>query len=319
MAGHMNAAPAPAPAVTTIQARGLRKCYGDHVAVAGLDLDIAEGEFFGLLGRNGSGKTTTLHMLSTLIRPTSGTASVAGEDILARPVAVRARIGLVFQESALDRSLSVEENLQFAGALYDLPPALVRRRTDELLKLFDLGSKRRVAVGALSGGMRRALDIARGVLHRPRVLFLDEPTIGLDVINRRAIWRFLARLRQEQGVTVVLTTHYLEEAVDCDRVVFMSHGKIIGSGKPVELIRSLATSILEITADDAASIIARLKPILGDCIQDADHVQFRVRDGTATLADWQRQLPPVHALALREPDLNDVYVWMNHGAGGTPA
>ncbi|HTT08607.1 MAG TPA: ABC transporter ATP-binding protein [Gammaproteobacteria bacterium] len=309
----MNTAAPKAPA---IQTRNLRKCYGGQVAVAGLDLEIAEGEFFGLLGRNGSGKTTTLHMLSTLIRPSNGTAIVAGRDILARPVAVRARIGLVFQESALDRSLSVEENLQFAGAMYDLPPDLVRQRMDELLKLFDLGPKRRVLVAALSGGMRRALDIARGVLHRPRVLFLDEPTIGLDVINRRAIWRFLARLRQEQGVTVVLTTHYLEEAVDCDRVVFMSHGEIIGSGKPAELTQSLATSILEITADEPEPIIAHLQPLLGDFIQDGNHLQFRVRDGMTALADWQRQLPaPVRALALRQPDLNDVYVWMNRSAG----
>jgi ABC-2 type transport system ATP-binding protein len=307
---------APPPKTPAIHASKLRKSYGDHVAVAGLDLDVAEGEFFGLLGRNGSGKTTTLHMLSTLIRPSGGTASVAGQDIYAHPVAVRARIGLVFQESALDRSLSVEENLQFAGAMYDLPPALVRQRTDELLNLFDLGAKRRVPVAALSGGMRRALDIARGVLHRPRVLFLDEPTIGLDVINRRAIWRFLDRLRREQGVTVVLTTHYLEEAVDCDRVVFMSLGQIIGSGKPAELIQSLATSILEITADEPEPIIAHLKPLLGGCIKDGAHIQFRVRDNAAALADWQRQLPaPVRSLALRQPDLNDVYVWMNHGAG----
>lgn len=299
---------------TAIAASGLRKFYGEHEAVAGLDLDIRSGEFFGLLGRNGSGKTTTLHMLSTLVHPSSGEARVCGHDIRRSPVAVRKLIGLVFQDSALDRTLSVEENLHFAGALYSMPPQLVESRMGELLGLFDLDTKRKATVGSLSGGMRRALDIARGVLHRPRVLFLDEPTIGLDVINRRAIWRFMEQLRKHEGITVVLTTHYLEEAADCDRVVFMRKGQVIGAGTPPALVRELGAYILEIRSDQAAELETRLADRLGPAVREGDLLTFRVGREDFPIAELQQELRhQVRSMALREPDLNDVYVWLNRG------
>ncbi|MGH9888579.1 MAG: ABC transporter ATP-binding protein, partial [bacterium] len=171
----------PAPAtLLAVNASGLVKRYGAVLAVDGLDLEIPTGQFFGLLGPNGSGKTSTIHMLATLIRPSGGRASVNGHDVVREAVKTRASIGLVFQESALDRTLSIAENLRFAGLLYNLPAAVIEERSAGLLELFGLADKRNRPVGSLSGGMRRALDIVRGVIHHPKILFLDEPTIGLD-------------------------------------------------------------------------------------------------------------------------------------------
>jgi ABC-2 type transport system ATP-binding protein len=295
-----------------IECRNMAKHYGEQVAVRDLDLDIAEGTFFGLLGPNGSGKTTTIHMLSTLVRPTSGRIRITGHDVLSDPVRVRREIGLVFQESALDRTLTVEENLFFAGALYGLSRSVIEQRSVELLTLFDLAGKRRTLVGALSGGMRRALDIARGVLHRPRVLFLDEPTIGLDIINRRAIWRFIGRLRQEHGMTVLLTTHYLEEAESCDMVAFLRLGNLIGSGHPGELIAALGAYILEVETDQPERHAALLGAELGQPVIEDERLLFAISDKNFTIGELQARLQSeVRALHLRKPDLNDVYIWHN--------
>ncbi len=306
--------PNEAPQNLAIQAVGLGKSYGALKAVEGLDLAIPQGQFFGLLGRNGSGKTTTLHMLSTLIRPTRGHAYVAGHDVVQAPVEVRRSIGLVFQESALDRMLTAEENLRFAGALYDLPARLVESRSEELLTLFDLGGKRQIRVATLSGGMRRALDIARGVLHRPQILLLDEPTLGLDVINRRAIWQFLTRLRKEEGTTLVLTTHYLEEATGCDQVAFMKDGRIIGQGRPLDLIRWLGAYILEIETEapgQQAALLGNTK--LGPPLIEGHRLLFRIPDEGFPLAELYQELhtEKIRSVQLRHPDLNDVYIWLN--------
>lgn len=295
-----------------VAAQGLTKRYGSALAVDGLDLDIRASEFFGLLGPNGSGKTTTIHMLSTLIRPSAGTARVAGHDVLAAPVAVRRSIGVVFQESALDRNLSVEENLRFAGRLHDLAAADIRRRSDDLLALFGLSAKRRQSVAQLSGGMRRALDIARGVIHYPRILFLDEPTIGLDVPNRRAIWRFIARLRAETGMTVLLTTHYLEEADDCDRVAFIKDGRIVAAGAPRALVDDLAGQILEVEGEELEQLARRLAPKLGPALNDGQRLSFRIRGAAGELAALQTELASAAAaVRLRRPNLNDVFLWVN--------
>jgi ABC-2 type transport system ATP-binding protein len=233
----MNAAQAVS-AAAAIQTQGLTKRYGELTAVDGLDLRIPSGQFFGLLGPNGSGKTTTIHMLATLIRPTSGSAHVAGFDVTRDAVRTRESIGIVFQESALDRSLTVSENLRFAGLLLDMPVKLIEERSQELLNLFGLEEHRNKSVATLSGGMRRALDIVRGVLHHPKVLFLDEPTIGLDLPSRRRIWRFIEKLRASTDMTVLLTTHYLEEADSCDQVSFIRKGRIVESGalEPLSII-----------------------------------------------------------------------------------
>lgn len=298
-----------------VRAAGLVKRYGEIRAVDGLDLDIAPGEFFGLLGPNGSGKTTTVHMLATLIRPSAGTARVAGHDVARDAVRVRRQIGLVFQESALDRTLSVAENLRFAGLLHDLSPRLIAERTRELLALFDLADKQDRPVATLSGGMRRALDIVRGVLHEPRVLFLDEPTIGLDLPSRRHIWRFIGRLRARTGMTVLLTTHYLEEADGCDRVAFIRKGRLVSSGAPRMLVERLGRHVIEIEAEDLDAAAAVLEPRLGEWLRDGDVALFRHADeALAPLAALQAELGDrASAWRVRRPNLNDVFLWLAAG------
>ena len=296
-----------------VRAAGLAKRYGDVLAVDGLDLEIAPGEFFGLLGPNGSGKTTTLHMLATLLRPSAGTAAVAGFDVAREPVAVRAAIGLVFQESALDRTLTVAENLRFSGLLHDLAPRVIEERSRELLELFDLAERRDQPVASLSGGMRRALDIVRGVLHQPRLLLLDEPTIGLDLPNRRRIWRFIERLRARTGMTVLLTTHYLEEADGCDRVVFIRKGRLVEAGAPPDLVARLGRHILEVEGADLDSLVAALEPRLGPALREGEVAHFRCADATP-LVDLQTQIGArASAWRVRRPNLNDVFLWVAAG------
>ncbi len=308
----MNPAPAPALAV---DASGLIKRYGDVVAVDGLDLQIPAGQFFGLLGPNGSGKTSTIHMLATLVRPTGGSARVHGHDVVRDAVKTRAAIGLVFQESALDRTMSIAQNLRFAGLLYNLPVKVIEERSTELLELFGLADKRNRPVGSLSGGMRRALDIVRGVIHYPKILFLDEPTIGLDLPNRRKIWRFIANLRAKTGMTVLLTTHYLEEADSCDRVAFIKRGKLVKSGSPAEMVESLGRYIVEIESPEVQALAQRLAPTLGSCLVEGDVAQFRYADeDVARLAALQSQSGiVVRALRWRHPNLNDVFLWVAEG------
>ena len=309
---------APAISDTTsgaVSATGLVKHYGDIVAVDGLDLEIPPGQFFGLLGPNGSGKTTTIHMLATLVKPNSGTVRIGEVDVARHPVRARRHIGLVFQESALDRTLTVAENLRFAGRLYDLPPHISEQRSKHLLELFDMTDKRNRPVATLSGGMRRALDIVRGVLHEPQVLFLDEPTIGLDLPNRRHIWRFIERLRARTGMTVLLTTHYLEEADPCDRVCFIRKGRLVDEGAPQDLVGRLGRHILEVEADDLDALTTQLQPKLGECLVDGDVAFFRYADeDIATLARLQTEMGgAASAWRVRRPNLNDVFLWISAG------
>jgi ABC-2 type transport system ATP-binding protein len=232
----------PGPA---IEVRGLGKDFGSLRALDALDLDVQEAEFFGFLGPNGAGKTTTVHLLATLLRPTRGSARIAGHDVVREGLAVRRAIGIVFQDTTLDRDLTVCENLRFAARLWDLPRAAAEPRIERLLEQFGLWDRRAVPVRALSGGMRRAVDIARGLLHEPRVLFLDEPTAGLDPRARRSLWDLIHGIRAASGVTVFLTTHYVEEAEPCDRVAVLDHGRLAALGPPAELKRAVRASSLE--------------------------------------------------------------------------
>ncbi len=218
-----------------VWASGLGRDYGDSVAVDAIDLDIREAEFFGFLGPNGAGKTTTIRLLTTLLRPSRGEARVAGRDVVAQPLDVRRAIGVVFQETTLDLDLTAEENLRFCARLYGLSRNETRTRVRETLSLFGLEERRRTRVRAFSGGMRRSLDLARGILHRPAILFLDEPTLGLDPPQRRRVWDHLGRLRREHGTTLFLTTHYLEEADPCDRVAILDRGRVVVQGAPEHL------------------------------------------------------------------------------------
>ena len=304
-----------AAAPAAISAAGLVKRYGATTAVDGLDLQIPAGQFFGLLGPNGSGKTTTIHMLATLVKPTSGHVRIGDIDVAQHPVQARRQIGLVFQESALDRTLTVRENLRFAGRLYNLSPAISEQRSAQLLELFDMADRRDKPVATLSGGMRRALDIVRGVLHEPSVLFLDEPTIGLDLPNRRRIWRFIEHLRARTGMTVLLTTHYLEEASPCDRVCFIRKGKLVDEGQPQSLVAKLGNHILEVEANDLDALKKQLVPQLGECLIDGDIAFFRYgEEDLGMLAQLQTETARVtSAWRVRRPNLNDVFMWLSAG------
>ena len=281
--------------VPAIAAVGLGRDYGAVRAVDAIDLEVRPGEFFGFLGPNGAGKTTTIRMLTTLLQPSRGTAHVAGRDVVGDPLGVRRQIGVVFQETTLDLDLTAEENLRFCTRLYGLSRKESAIRIDEALRLFDLQERRRDRVRSFSGGMRRALDLARGILHRPSILFLDEPTLGLDPTQRRRIWEFLRRLGGESDTTLFLTTHYLEEADPCDRVAIVDRGRIVALGEPATLKRGLRRDSIELTGggsglaarvrelagvephatahglslivDDAASVLPLLLPLTGDGVE----------------------------------------------------
>lgn len=238
---HLEDGPRPGPADfgpgrPAIETQGLGRRYGDVVAVESVSFDVAVGEFFALLGPNGAGKTTTMHMLTTLVRPSQGRATVMGHDVERDAAAVRRVLGMVFQDPALDDRLTARENLEIHAVLYDIPRSERARAIEHALEwasLSDVGARR---VRSFSGGMKRRLELARALMHGPRVLFLDEPTIGLDPQGRRHLWERIAALREE-GMTVLMTTHNLPEAQACDRVGIIDHGKLVAIGAPTELIR----------------------------------------------------------------------------------
>ena len=293
-----------------IKTEGLTKKFGQTLAVNKLDLEIEAGQFYGLLGPNGAGKSTTIHMLTTMTAATSGEAWIAGQQVSADPVAIRRTVGLVFQDSALDRTMSIDENLQFAAAMYNLAPDVANKRIDELLSVFGLQDKRKRKLVSLSGGQRRAVDIARGVLHKPKVLFLDEPTIGLDLPNRRSIWRFVEQLRRDEGMTVFLTTHYLEEAAACDHVDFFQQGQLQRGGKPQQLMQQLAAYILEVNTPNPENVIAQLTPIFGSPIREDEDLSFKISADDVDFHQLQQTLgDSIASMQWRKPNLNDIYLW----------
>lgn len=295
-----------------IRTSSLCKSYGSTQALSDLDLDIPEGQFFGLLGPNGSGKTTAIHILSTLITPTSGVAEVGAHDVRKSGVAVRERIGLVFQEPSLDPTLSVYETLLFAGRLRSLSRRQIDDRSARLLKLFDLQGRAGDRVGTLSGGMRRALDIARSLLHEPRILFLDEPTIGLDLPNRRAIWRHIEQVRRDEGTTVFLTTHYLQEAEACDAVAFLSKGRSVSSGSPKSLIEDFGHYVVEVEGEEIDFAVAALSEVLELGLREESRALFRVRREPFELHAVLGRTPDgVRSIHQRRPTLDDVFLWVN--------
>jgi ABC-2 type transport system ATP-binding protein len=253
-----------------IQASGLRKHYGTLVAVDGIDLSVREGDVFGFLGPNGAGKTTTIRMLTGLARPTAGSASVLGYDVRSEVVKAKKAFGVVPENSNLYDELTALENLVFMGRMYGVPRQQCLRRAEELLALFRLTDKRDTRFGSLSRGMKRALTIAAALVHQPRLLFLDEPTVGLDVLNARQLRAVVGQLNRD-GTTVFLTTHYLEEAdVLCDRIVILNQGRIVASGTPTELKASVGaepacTVRFSLMPEDAA---AELKQ--RECVREVE-------------------------------------------------
>lgn len=230
-----------------IKILNLVKKYGNLTAVDNLTLDISENEVFGLLGSNGAGKTTTIHMLATLLKPTSGTATVNGYDITNQPAKVRASIGIVFQAPSSDDMLTGYENLHLHAMLYSVPRHMRKQRIEEVLELVGLTERKHDQVKTYSGGMRRRLEIARGLLHKPKVMFLDEPTLGLDPASRESMWKYVRRLVEEEKVTIILTTHYMEEAdMLCDRIAIIDKGRIVALDTPAKLKAGLGGDIIRI-------------------------------------------------------------------------
>jgi len=229
-----------------IRAQGLVKKFGDFTAVDNIAFDVAKGEIFAFLGPNGAGKTTTIKMLTTLLRPTSGSVSLDGLDPVTDQTAARKQFGIVFQDPSVDDELTAYENMDFHGVLYSVPRKLRQERIEALLKLFELWDRRKDQVKQFSGGMRRRLEIARSLLHTPKIIFLDEPTLGLDPQTRNQLWNHIQKLNNEEQVTVFLTTHYMEEAERvAHRIAIIDHGKIIAQGTPDELKAQTGTESLE--------------------------------------------------------------------------
>src|SRR5579862_2384388 len=229
-----------------IRAQGLVKKFGDLTAVDHIAFDVAKGEIFAFLGPNGAGKTTTIKMLTTLLTPTSGSVSIDGLDPVTHQTAVRQRFGIVFQDPSVDDELTAWENMDFHGVLYSVPSKPRHERTEQLLKLFELWDRRNDPVKQFSGGMRRRLEIARGLLHTPKIVFLDEPTLGLDPQTRNQLWTHVQKINQEQRVTVFLTTHYMEEADRvAHRIAIIDHGKIVAQGTSQELKNQTKSETLE--------------------------------------------------------------------------
>ncbi|MET9434884.1 ATP-binding cassette domain-containing protein [Streptomyces sp. NPDC006551] len=305
--------------VYAISARGLVKSYPgpegttSH-AVRGLDLDVRQGETFAFLGPNGAGKSTTIALLCALARPTSGHATVAGADVLTQPHQVRRRVGMLFQHSALDPDLTADQNLHIHARLYGLRRRHARRRATEVLEMVGLTDRRRSPVRTLSGGMRRRLEIARGLLHAPRVLFLDEPTTGLDPHARAQVWEHLRTLRDRHGSTLFVTTHYLEEAENCDRIAIIDHGRLVAQGTPLALKTAIGDDRVVLrTSDDttAQQVVRQILPSNGAITVDADGVCLRVPDGSAWIprlcAALEGHGVAVHAASATPPTLDDVF------------
>ncbi|MEV0405786.1 ATP-binding cassette domain-containing protein [Actinoallomurus sp. NPDC050550] len=296
--------------VPAIRAIGLRKSYPGVEAVRGIDLNVGQGETFGFLGPNGAGKTTTIAMLCTLVRPTAGRVEVAGHDTRTAPGLVRRSLGLVFQEGTLDGDLTAAENLRFHADLYAMPRATLAARVDAMLELSGLTASRDSLVRTFSGGMRRRLEVARGLLHRPRVLFLDEPTIGLDPPSRAQLWEHLGEVREREGTTLFLTTHYLEEAERCDRIAIIDDGRIVAQGSPAELKSVIGADRVDLrTGDDEKAAETLLERFGMEAVAGPHGLRVQAEDGALLVPRLCAGLDvPVYEVTVTRPSLDDVFL-----------
>ena len=292
-----------------IETKNLTKKYNDLTAVDDLNLQIEEGEIFGLLGPNGAGKTTTLLMLTTLNPPTSGTALINTFDIVRQPDKVRKSIGIVFQDPSSDEILTGYENLKLHGWLYDMPDKLREERIKEVLELVDLTDRKNDRVKKYSGGMRRRLELARGLMHHPKILFLDEPTLGLDPQSRDYIWKYILRLAKEKKITIIITTHYMDEADKlCNRLAIIDHGKIVVMGAPKDLKKELGGDIIRLKAENLS--IDELKKLnyvknISNC--DGE-ICLTVENANEHLQEILKAVGKVDSVEIRSPTLDDVFL-----------
>jgi ABC-2 type transport system ATP-binding protein len=296
-----------APAIVV---SGLVKRFEEVEAVRGVNFEVAMGEVFGFLGPNGAGKTTTINMLCTLAKPTAGSARVAGHDVVRERDDVRRNIGLVFQDPTLDGYLTAEQNLKLHAELYGVQSDLVAPRMEQVMRMVGLWERKDSIVGTFSGGMRRRLEIARGLTHSPRVLFLDEPTIGLDPQTRRSIWTYIRELKEREEITIFMTTHYMDEAEWCDRIAIMDHGQIVALDAPETLKAQVGTDRVAIQVDDNDAAIAALAERFGiEARMSEGAVTFGVPGGEEFVPRLFAELGiPIKAVHVSRPTLDDVFM-----------
>lgn len=293
-----------------IKVDNISKSYGDFQALKDISFEVEEGEVFGFLGPNGAGKTTTINILCTLIRPTSGKASVAGYDLIKNMNQVRRSIGLVFQETTLDDYLTAEQNILFHALAYGVKADLRRHRTKELLTLMELWDRRKDKIRTYSGGMKRRLEIVRGLVHLPKILFLDEPTLGLDPQTRNRIWEYILDLREKQGLTIFLTTHYMDEAEHSDRIAVIDHGQIVALDTPDTLKTEVSGDLVTITSDNNDLVENELHEKYSLQAESRNGIlSVRVQKGEEFIVRFVQGFNgKLLSIGLRRPTLEDVFL-----------
>ncbi|MFT4050101.1 MAG: ATP-binding cassette domain-containing protein [Solirubrobacterales bacterium] len=293
-----------------VAVEGLQKSYGELEAVRGVSFEVATGEVFGFLGPNGAGKSTTINMLCTLINPTGGAARVAGHDVVTERDDVRRHIGLVFQDQTLDPNLTGSQNLRMHAELYGIQKDLVDARMEQVLRMVALWERKDQKVMTYSGGMRRRLEIARGLMHSPRVLFLDEPTVGLDPQTRASIWGYIRELRANEDITIFMTTHYMDEAEFCDRIAIMDHGEIVAIDTPAVLKDSVGVDTIRIHTEDDDRAIERLAEEFSiEAKMSEGAVTFGVASGEEFVPRLFSELGvPIRSVNVARPTLDDVFM-----------
>lgn len=294
-----------------IEVHNLNKRYKSFQAVNNSSFYIEQGEIFGFLGPNGAGKSTTINILSTMLQPTSGTVTINGYDVIKQQNRVRESIGIIFQQNTLDEKLTAKENLMLHCKFYGVPRATRKHRIDEVLEIVDLQESINTLVEKFSGGMQRRLEIARGLLHYPKVLFLDEPTVGLDPQTRAHVWEYILKLKEKENITMFLTTHYLDEAEISDRIAIMDHGEIIAVDTPKRLKQQIGGDIIEITTSDNEAAMKEIRDnfnVVELSLKD-DVIYCKVENSDAFVSDFIKTLKtPLTGLDIRKPTLNDVFL-----------
>ena len=293
-----------------IQVQNLTHRYGDRLALSNVTFEVRKGEIFGLLGPNGGGKSTLFRILSTMMVPTAGRALIAGHDVVRDPAAVRRHVGVVFQTQSLDKALTVEENLRAQGHLHGLRGVLLNERMDRAMERLGLADRRRDLVETLSGGLRRRVEIAKALLHEPQVLLMDEASTGLDPAARRDLSRHIENLRTGDGVTILLTTHILEEAGRCDRLVLLHQGNMVADGTPAELRARIGGDVVVLRTADTALLAAKIEQHFGvrPVVRDGE-VRVEMENGHRFIAEVVEAFPgAIESVGLHKPTLEDVFV-----------
>jgi len=293
-----------------IEVKNLTKRYGGFTAVKGISFAVEEGELFGFLGPNGAGKSTSINMMCTVLAVTEGTAVLNGHDIVREKARVRQDIGIIFQDPSLDDNLTAMENLKLHCVMYKVDKAVREQRIKEVLDMVELADRKDSLVKTFSGGMKRRLEIARGLLHYPKILFLDEPTIGLDPQTRSHMWKYITELRQRENITVFLTTHYMDEAEYCDRVAIMDHGELVVLDTPANLKSAVGGDVIRLRTADDERAAAEIREKYGVKVtRDDDGISFSVVSGEEFLAPFIKAFPvPVRSIGMNRPTLNDVFL-----------